>query len=291
MKAGFIGTGSMGSILIEAFIHSGAFNPEQIIAGNRTIRKVELLAETYPGLHVAGSNREVVLGSDIIFLCVKPSEFKKVIDEIKEDVLSSQFIVSITSPVLIKHLEGLLPAKISKIIPSITNYVLSGATLCIHGNRMQPEDKEWLENLFAHISSPIRVSENYTRISSDISSCGPAFLAKFIQSFIDAAVEATGISTEEATLLASEMTLGTGKLLTTGGFNPATCKSAYLFPVELRPKDCVFWKKSFAGYFSRVISATHAKYEEDIEKAELLFTLSSSSLPKLPSSLLILQRY
>ena len=32
MKAGFIGTGSMGSILIEAFIHSGAFNPEQIIA-------------------------------------------------------------------------------------------------------------------------------------------------------------------------------------------------------------------------------------------------------------------
>jgi competence protein ComER len=273
MKAGFIGTGSMGSILIEAFIHSGAFNPEQIIAGNRTIRKVELLAETYPGLHVAGSNREVVLGSDLIFLCVKPSEFKKVIDEIKEDVLPSQFIVSITSPILLKHLEGLLPAKISKIIPSITNYVLSGATLCIHGNRMQPEDKEWLENLFAHISSPIRVSENFTRISSDISSCGPAFLAKFLQSFIDAAVEATGISIEEATLLASEMTLGTGKLLTTGGFNPATLQKRVSVPGGVTEEGLRILDDELAGIFSSVISATHAKYEDDIEKAELLFTL------------------
>lgn len=273
MKAGFIGTGSMGSILIEAFIHSGAFNPEQIIAGNRTIHKVELLAETYPGLHVAGSNREVVLGSDLIFLCVKPSEFKKVIDEIKEDVLPSQLIVSITSPVLLKHLEGLLPAKISKIIPSITNYVLSGATLCIHGNRMQPEDKEWLENLFAHISSPIRVSENYTRISSDISSCGPAFLAKFLQSFIDAAVEATGISIEEATLLASEMTLGTGKLLTTGGFNPASLQKRVSVPGGITAEGLRILDDELAGIFSRVICATHAKYEEDIEKAELLFTL------------------
>lgn len=83
MKAGFIGTGSMGSILIEAFIHSGAFNPEQIVAGNRTIRKVELLAETYPGLLVAQSNREVVLESDIIFLCVKPSEFKRLLMKLK----------------------------------------------------------------------------------------------------------------------------------------------------------------------------------------------------------------
>ncbi|OPH58637.1 late competence protein ComER [Paenibacillus ferrarius] len=272
MKAGFIGTGSMGSILIEAFIHSGAFNPEQIIAGNRTIRKVELLAQTYPGLQVARSNREVAAESDIIFLCVKPSELKTVIDEIKEDVLPTQFVVSITSPVLIKHLEGLLPAKISKIIPSITNYVLSGATLCIHGNRMQPEDKEWLENLFAYISSPICVSENYTRISSDLSSCGPAFLANFIQSFIDAAVEATGISSEEATLLASEMTLGTGKLLTTGGFNPISLQKRVSVPGGITEEGLHILNEELAGVFARVISATHAKYEEDLEKAEHRFT-------------------
>ncbi len=48
MKVGFIGTGSMGSILIEAFIQSGALNPEDIIASNRTASKVERLAAAYP---------------------------------------------------------------------------------------------------------------------------------------------------------------------------------------------------------------------------------------------------
>ncbi|MEW9701549.1 late competence protein ComER [Paenibacillus sp. SI8] len=273
MKAGFIGTGSMGSILIEAFIHSGACNPEQIIAGNRTISKVEHLAQTYPGLQVARSNREVVAQSDLVFLCVKPSEFKKVIDEIKEDVLPSHMIVSITSPVLLKHLEGHLPAKISKIIPSITNYVLSGATLCIHGNRMQPEDKEWLENLFTHISTPIRVSENYTRISSDLSSCGPAFLAYFIQSFIDAAVEETGISKEEATLLASEMTLGTGKLLTTGGFNPVSLQKRVSVPGGITAEGLRIMENEMTGLFQNIIRATHTKYKEDLEKAELLLAI------------------
>ncbi|NEW05146.1 late competence protein ComER [Paenibacillus sp. SYP-B3998] len=273
MKVGFIGTGSMGSILIEAFIHSGAFNPEQIIAGNRTINKVERLAETYPGLKVARSNREVVTESDLVFLCVKPSEFKTVIDEIKKDVLSSQMFVSITSPVLLRHLEGLLPAKISKIIPSITNYVLSGATLCIHGNRMQPEDKEWIENVLTHISTPIRVSEHYTRISSDLSSCGPAFLAYFIQSFIEAAVVETGISIEEATLLASEMTLGTGRLLTTGGFSPAQLQKRVSVPGGITAEGLRIMENELAGMFQHVIHATHAKFEADLEKAEHQFTL------------------
>ena len=273
MKAGFIGTGSMGSVLIEAFIHSGAFNPEQIIAANRTISKVEHLAQTYPGLQVARSNKEVVTQSDLIFLCVKPSEFKNVIDEIKEDVLPSHMVVSITSPVLIKHLEGHLPAKISKIIPSITNYVLSGATLCIHGDRMQPEDMEWLENLLAHISSPVRVSENFTRISSDLSSCGPAFLAYFLQSFIDAAVEETGISKEEATLLISEMTLGTGKLLTTGGFDPATLQKRVAVPGGITAEGLRIMDNELIGMFQQIIHATHRKYEEDLEKAEQHFSL------------------
>jgi competence protein ComER len=272
MKAGFIGTGSMGSILIEAFIHSGAFSPEQIIAGNRTLNKVERLAESYPGLRVARSNIEVTLECDILFLCVKPNEYKKVVDEIKQVLLPSQILVSITSPVLIKHLENLVPAKIVKMIPSITNYVLSGATLCIYGDRILPEDKELLENLLAHISTPIRVLEKYTRISSDLSSCGPAFLAYFIQKFIDAAVQETGISEEEATLLASEMLLGTGKLLTTGGFSPTSLQKRVSVPGGITAEGLRLMEAELGEMFNQLVRTTHAKYEEDIEKLENLFT-------------------
>ncbi|WP_282941419.1 late competence protein ComER [Paenibacillus sp. RC67] len=271
MKVGFIGTGSMGSILIEAFIQSGALNPDQMVATNRTISKVEQLAAAYPGLQVAHSNIEVVQDCSLIFLCVKPSDYKIVITEIKDVAEPEKLLVSITSPVQIRLLEEQLRCKIAKIIPSITNYVFSGATLCIFGSRLEIEDTELLENLLSHISAPIRVSENHTRISSDLSSCGPAFLAYFVQKFIQASVEETGISEEEATQLASEMTLGTGKLLTTGGFTPASLQKRVSVPGGITAEGLRIMEKELHGMFNNLIRTTHSKYEEDLEKVEALF--------------------
>jgi competence protein ComER len=271
MRVGFIGTGSMGSILIEAFIQSGALNPVHMIITNRTMTKAERLAAEYPGLQVARSSRDVVNNSDIIFLCIKPSEYKTVIDDIKKEASPAQILVSITSPVQISHLEAVLQSKIAKIIPSITNYVFSGATLCAYSTRMTDEDIELLENMVSHISAPIRISEQYTRICSDLSSCGPAFLAFFIQKFIDAAVEETGIPESLAIQLASEMVLGTGKLLTTGGLNPVTLQQRVSVPGGITAAGIRIMENELHGLFNNLIRTTHSKYKEELEKAASRF--------------------
>lgn len=271
MNVGFIGTGSMGSILIESFIRSGALAPKQIVAANRTFEKVERLAADYPGLHAAKSNIEVVLDADIVFLCIRPAQFKKVIDEIKRVVLPEQLIVSITSPVLIRHLEHHLRCKVAKVIPSITNYVCSGATLVMYGSRVETEDEDRLEHLLRFISKPLKVSEDYTRISSDLSSCGPAFLSYFIEQFIQAAVERAGISKEEATRVASEMVLGTGLLLTKGGFTPETLRERVTVPGGITAEGLRMLSLDLDGTFERLIRSTHHKYLEDVEKVEGLF--------------------
>jgi competence protein ComER len=271
MDVGFIGTGSMGSILIESLIRSGALKPEHIIAANRTAGKVTLLADKYPGLRVARSNIEVILDSDLVFLCVKPVEYKRVIDEIRKVTLPSQILVSITSPVLIKHLEDQLNCKIAKVIPSITNFMLSGATLCMYGERMTDEDKRTVEELLGAMSEPIRISEMHTRVTSDISSCGPAFFALLVQKFIDAAVAETGIPYEQATKLASHMLLGTGGLLTDGGFTPETLQQRVAVPGGITAEGLRLMEHELDGMFNRLIRITHAKYEEDLEKVGAMF--------------------
>ncbi|MEB3100736.1 late competence protein ComER [Ferviditalea candida] len=271
MNVGFIGTGSMGSILIEAFIRSNALHAEQIIAGNRTRSKAEKLAEQYPGIRVADSNAEIAADSTIVFICVKPMEYKKVIDEISGVMSADQIVVSITSPVLIKHLEEMLPCKIAKVIPSITNYELSGATLCMYGNRMGQEDRELLESLLKQISTPMPVSEQYTRIISDLSSCGPAFLAFFIRKFIEAAVAKTGIPEAEATLLASQMVVGTGKLLTSGGFTPETLERRVAVPGGITEAALKLLERELCGVFDQLVDTTHEKYDEDLLKVEMNF--------------------
>ncbi|MNG18786.1 late competence protein ComER [compost metagenome] len=69
------------------------------------------------------------------------------------------------------------------------------------------------------------------------------------------------------------MTLGTGKLLTTGGFNPISLQKRVSVPGGITAEGLRILEKELCGVFSQVITATHAKYEEDIEKAEQLFTL------------------
>jgi len=268
MNVGFIGTGSMGTILIESFIRTNALKPNQIAATNRTFEKAERLAAAYPGLQAVRTNPEAAVASDMIFLCVKPKEYKAVIDEIKPFVRASQIVVSITSPVLIRHLEEHLPCKIAKIIPSITNFVCSGATLTMYGTRMEPEDVSKLERLLERISKPLAVSEDFTRVSSDLSSCGPAFLAYFVEQFVNAAVNYTGMPREDATRLASEMVLGTGLLLTSGGFSPESLRERVTVPGGITAEGLRMLSLDLDGTFERVIRTTHHKYREELSKVE-----------------------
>lgn len=268
MKVGFIGAGSMGSMIIEAFIQSGTLEPSQLIASNRTPQKVQQLASKYPGLQPATNNVEVVRKSDIVFLCVIPKQFETVLKEIAPHVRPNLIVVSITSPVLISDLEQRLSCKVAKIIPSITNYVWSGASLCMYGSRTLTEDRMLLEQLMMSISRPLRVSEQYTRITSDISSCGPAFIAFFVQKWVDAAVEVTEIDRNEAERLASEMLLGTGKLLTEGGFSLEHLQQRVAVPGGITAEALRLLDHKLDGVFQQLIQVTHAKYEEDLRKVQ-----------------------
>ncbi|ASS66079.1 MULTISPECIES: late competence protein ComER [unclassified Paenibacillus] len=268
MKIGFIGTGSMGSLLVDSFIRSGAVEASDVVVANRTFHKAERLAAQHPGVAAVPSSREAAQRSDCLFLCVKPSEFKSVLQEIQPSVRSDQVVVSITSAVLISHLEDQLPCRIAKIIPSITNGVLSGASLCMFGSRMTVADCCYLEGILSRISEPLLIDEQYTRIVSDLSSCGPAFISFLLQRLIDAAVEMTGIDPDEAVAISSAMLLGTGKLLTEGGMTPDELIRRVSVPGGITQQGLQLLRQETDGMFQKLIRITHDKFREDLEKVE-----------------------
>jgi len=266
MNIGFIGIGSMGNLLIDAFIRSGALKPSQIKASNRTFSKAESLAERYPGIRAFPSNSEAAAGCDMVFLCIKPHEYKKIIDELQDKLQPNQILISITSPVMLQQLEDWLPCKIAKVIPSITNYVCRGATLCMFGSRIDDTDAQKLNQLLSFISEPLHIDERHTRIVSDLSSCGPAFMAFMVQKFIDAAVEETGIDRDEATAIASTMFSGTGQLLTEGKMTPEQLQARVSVPGGITARALELLNLKLDGVFNEVIRTTHAKYHEDLAK-------------------------
>lgn len=271
MKVGFIGTGSMGSLLIDSFIRFGALQPWQIMISNRSPAKAQTLAERHPGLAVCGSNAENAASNDLLFLCVKPGDFKTVLDEIAHFMKPSQIAISITSPVQMHHLEAMLPCKVAKIIPSLTNLTGGGATLCMYGDRINEKDRLLLESLLSHISRPVPVPETHTRITSDFSSCGPAFLGYFVEKWIDAAVEMTGADRLVLQALAGEMMLGTGRLLAEEGFTPEQLQRRVSVPGGITAQALSLLEKRLDGLFHQLVSTTHDKYDEDLVKLDTLF--------------------
>lgn len=271
MKVAFIGTGSMGSMLIEAFLRSGALHPNNIVASNRSPHKAEHMAKRYPGLSITKNNAKAAEGSHIVFLCVKPLDFPKVISEIREVLSENQIVVSITSPVQIELLESQLPAKIAKIIPSITQSVHSGAALCIYGDRIQPEDRLLLDQLVSSIGTPFTLKESETRIASDFTSCGPAFIACILEQWVDAAAKHTGLNRADAARLGAEMLHGTGKLLTEGGFTIEELKRRVAVPGGVTAEGLTVLTSGTQGVFTSLIATTHRKYDEDLSKLDHIF--------------------
>lgn len=271
MKVGFIGTGSMGGLLIDSFLRSGALYPQHISASNRSPLKLAQLAARHPGVQVASSNIEVAKDAHIIFLCVKPLHFITVIEEIKDVLTSDQIVVSITSPVQISHLEGLIPAKVAKIIPSITHAVHSGASLCMYSQRIKPEDRLLLQQLMSSVGTPVSIVESHTRIASDISSCGPAFISFILEQWINSAAELTGIDKDTAAKLGAEMLLGTGRLLTEGGFTLDELQRRVSVPGGITEEGISLLREALNGVFPRLIQVTHNKYKEDLNKLNQIF--------------------
>lgn len=273
MNVCFIGAGSMGSLLTEALIEAGALMPEQVTIATRTRSKAEALAARYPGLAVAADNRSGAKDAKLVFLCVKPSDFRTVLDDIVPALSRDQIVVSITSPIRIASLEEIVPSKVAKIIPSVINSVGNGASLFMFGERLNGDDRDSLLGLFSAISRPVEIREEEVRVASDLSSCGPAFFSFLLEQFIEAAATETGMNRQTASTLACEMLLGTSRMLQKSGCSPAELQRRVSVPGGITAAALAELRDATKDAFPRVLRTTHEKFAEDVEKAESLLRL------------------
>lgn len=271
-RIGFIGTGSMGTILIEALLSSKALSPGQIIVGNRTPAKAERLAELYPGLVVAGSNAELAEAAKVLLLCVKPLEYKVLLEQITPVLTGEHLLITITSPIKLSLLEERVPCAVARVVPSITNAARSGISLCEFGSRLDEAQKQYILKLFSTISHPTMISEAFLRVTSDITSCGPAFLSYILQQMIQEAVNETGISEDAATYLTTQMFIGMADLLKEDIFTLPSLQQRVCVPGGITGEGLIPLKDGIPGLFAEVYRRTHAKFAEDQERVEQRLT-------------------
>ncbi|PZQ48143.1 MAG: hypothetical protein DI556_15080 [Rhodovulum sulfidophilum] len=126
-RLGFIGAGAITAAFVDGLAARGAPNP--ILLSPRSERVARDIAARVATARVAASNAEVVDGSDILFLAVRPSQVETALAEIT--LRPGQILCSFVIGLGLAELERLSPGTpVCRVLPLPTVALRKGPLLC-----------------------------------------------------------------------------------------------------------------------------------------------------------------
>lgn len=216
-KTGFIGCGSMGSMLLEGFLSTGGLAPEDAVVATRTLSKLDGLRARWPGVAVARRNVDAAMAQRV-FLCVKPLEVRAVLEEIGPALSPGTHLISIAGTVPIEAIEGLAGCAVTKLVPSVTSEVRGGVSLICHGSTVAADDAAAIEAMLLGIGAVKRLPEPELALATELTSCMPGFIASIFREMTEAALRHTqSLCREDAQELIVQALLGTARLFAEKG--------------------------------------------------------------------------
>ncbi len=210
MKVGIIGYGSMGKMLLEKLSLERHLIDGKLYVANRRYEKIADLTDKY---NLCKNNQEIAKVVDILFMCVRPSDMKKVLEEIKGSLREEQIIVSLNGNITFEQMESVCKNKIVKVIPSVMAEINKSQTLICCNALVNECDKTNLIQLLHNIGSVIELPEAEMGMGSELVSCIPGFIAAIFNEICVSACKHTSIAPEEVVQMVLNSMIGTGQLM------------------------------------------------------------------------------
>ncbi len=230
-KIGMIGTGNMGSALIDGLIRSGATTADNILCSDASERQLEQIKEKYQ-VETTTDNVEVVKKSDIVIYAIKPQIMAGVLKETASHLNMDKLIISIAAGVPLAAIESMLnrDLRLIRAMPNVAVAVREGATAIAAGDHANEEDVKLAMEIFDSVGKSIFLKENYLMDAiTGLSGSGPAYIFLIVDALADAGVK-MGLSRKDALLLSSQTILGAAKLLQETGAHPGQLKDSVTSP-------------------------------------------------------------
>jgi pyrroline-5-carboxylate reductase len=264
----FLGTGSMGSAILNGMIQSGTKGSD-VRATTKTVANSEELAIKY-GVsafatdHQPNANSLAVEGADVVIVAVKPAYVIAVLDEIRDAISKDALVISVAAGVQIKTMEEHLPETVAVIraMPNTPALIQKGVTGISTGSRVSAVQLEIATSLFESVGKTLVIPEDHIDALSTISGSGPAYVFYFIEEFINTAIS-HGFSQEAAYLMVSQTFLGASELLVQTQGDPAELRRQVTSPNGTTMKAiAVLQEGNLHDLFLKATSAALARAKE-----------------------------
>ena len=230
-RIGFIGCGAMAEALASGLIAAGV-NATHLMASDVAPAQRSRFEERL-GVKTSSENGDVVSGSDVVVLAVKPGAVASVLRELGASPESTSCLwISIAAGVTLRTLSAALPegARIVRAMPNTPALVRAGATGLCTNSFARPDDGATAEALFRAVGSVWTApDESLLDAVTGLSGSGPAYVFVILEALSDAGVR-VGLPREASTQLAVQTVYGAALLALETGRHPASLKDQVTSP-------------------------------------------------------------
>lgn len=257
---GFIGYGSMGSMIARGLLEKKCISPENVLISTRHPAVLAELLDKYPDVRIAENNCTLVRQCSRVLLCTKPLDTVRVLSEISGDLQADTHLVSIAACLPMEQIARFFPGPVTRVVPSLTGEMSSGVTLLCHNAAVSRKAAQEVEDLFSALGNVVVIDEENFDVATDLTSCGPALIAVLIEEFARAAVRHSTLSPEQSRALAVSTLSGTARLLDEQGYPVETILRRVATPGGITEEGVKQLQSDMPRVYDTLIQRTLGKY-------------------------------
>ena len=213
MKITIVGCGNMGLIYARAFLKYNIVSKNDLLLVEKNETRKEDLKKLDIG-RVVVPDSELISGSDVIILSVKPQDFTELATDLKKVLGKETILLSIMAGINISFLQDKLGhQKIVRAMPNSPVEIGMGITAYSLSKAVTIQDAHKIENLLATTGRTLYLEdENLLDAVTALSGSGPAYFFYFVQQLIEAGIK-MGMNESTSSMLVKQTMLGAFHLI------------------------------------------------------------------------------
>ena len=210
MKVAIIGAGNMGGAIARGLAQGHYVRVQDITVTNPSMPKLEKLKVEFPAIQVSTDNHEAA-DADVVIVAVKPWKVEEVLKPLR--LRQPQVLVSVAAGMTFKDLAHFVDPEMPmfRIIPNTAISLRASMTLIACRNASEQQTLTMLD-LFNEMGLAMLIEEKQLAAATSLTSCGIAYVLKYVQAAMQAGVEA-GIRPKDAMKMVAQTVEGAARLL------------------------------------------------------------------------------
>ena len=218
-KIAILGGGNIGKAIAKGLLASGKFPAENLVVTDLNLAYLDDLKAD--GIAVTRDNIKAVRSSEIVILCIQPTQVTDLIAEIKDAIdPDKQIVAFVIAAYEVNDIRELIGKAVNvvRVMPN-TAIAIRESMTCLSTHEWGESAMEKTKAIFDHLGTTMVIREKLMGAATILGACGIAYFLRFIRAASQGGIQ-VGFHADEAQLIAAQTARGAASLLLQTGNHP-----------------------------------------------------------------------